>query len=135
MKQAAQKRAEEAKFRAAKNTNAAEARAREAQNLERQAAEAQRAALSFIIEGGLTVAATDAYIEALLAEETLPDPPKGEAKRTFIMKDVRIFLNTLARSIEVMKQGGIDAGVRREETEDSLILTISIPKARQGTKN
>ena len=98
-------------------------------------AEAQRAALSFIIEGGLTVAATDAYIEALLAEETLPDTPKGEAKRTFIMKDVRIFLNTLARSIEVMKQGGIDAGVRREETEDSLILTISIPKARQGTKN
>jgi len=28
-----------------------------------------------------------------------------------------------------MKQGGIAAGVRREETEDSLILTISIPKA------
>ena len=29
-----------------------------------------------------------------------------------------------------MKQGGINAGMQREETEDSLILTISIPKSR-----
>ena len=47
------------------------------------------------------------------------------------MKDVRIFLNTLTRSIDLMKQGGIAAGMKREETEDSLILTISIPKTRQ----
>ena len=47
-----------------------------------------------------------------------------------MLKDVRVFLNSLNRSLEVMKQGGIDAGLRREETEDSLILTISIPKAR-----
>ena len=32
-----------------------------------------------------------------------------------------------------MKQGGIDAGVKRVETEDSLILTISIPKNRAPT--
>ena len=48
------------------------------------------------------------------------------------MKDVRIFLNTLTRSIDLMKQGGIAAGMKREETEDSLILTISIPKTRQS---
>ena len=34
-----------------------------------------------------------------------------------------------------MKQGGIDAGVKREETEDSLILTISIPKNRSGVQS
>ena len=48
-----------------------------------------------------------------------------------MLKDVRVFLNTLSRSIDLMKQGGIDAGIQREETDDSLILTISIPKARQ----
>ena len=55
---------------------------------------------------------------------------KPGVRRTLILKDVRIFLNSLNRSLDLMKQGGIDAGVRREETEDSLILTISIPKSR-----
>ena len=89
----------------------------------------QRAALLYIIDNGLTVAATDAYIDALLQEpESEPDPPRPGSRRTFVLKDVRVFLNTLSRSIDLMKQGGIDAGVQREETEDRLILTISIPK-------
>jgi ParB family chromosome partitioning protein len=96
--------------------------------------DAQRAALSYILEHDLTVAATDAYVEALLAAppETPPAPPPAR-KRTFILKDVRLFLNTLTRNVELMKQGGIDAGIRREETEEALIVTISIPKARETT--
>lgn len=90
----------------------------------------QRTALKYIIENALTVAAADSYIDSLLAE-TPPEPEKAEPKRTFVMKDVRIFLNSLTRSIEVMKQGGIAAGMKREDTEDSVILTISIPKARK----
>ena len=46
---------------------------------------------------------------------------------------MRLFLNSLTRSVEIMKQGGIDAGIRREETEDALIVTISIPKTRDLT--
>ena len=99
---------------------------------------AQRAALEYIVDNGLTVAATDAYIDALLSvpEETeQKDEEKPEKRRTFVLKDVRVFLNTLSRSIDLMKQGGIDAGIQREETDDSLILTISIPKARQPSQN
>lgn len=95
--------------------------------------EQQREALMYIVDNGLTVAATDAYVDALLsrpAEESAAEKPEG--RRTFVLKDVRVFLNTLSRSIDLMKQGGIDAGVRREETEDSLILTISIPKAKEA---
>ena len=94
-------------------------------------AETQRRALRFIVDNSLTVAATDAYVEALLSEpEGEEEAEKPEPRRTFVLKDVRIFLNTLSRSLDLMKQGGIDAGMRREETEDSLILTISIPKNR-----
>ena len=57
----------------------------------------------------------------------------AEPKRTFVLKDVRIFLNSLSKSLDLMKQGGIDAGMKREETEDSLILTISIPKNKAVT--
>ena len=92
-------------------------------------ADQQREAMRHILDNDLNVAATDAYIEALL---TAPEPESGEdrpaPRRSFVLKDVRVFLNTLSHSIEVMKQGGIAAGMKREETADSLILTISIPK-------
>ena len=94
--------------------------------------EAQRAALDYVLEHDLTVAATEAYVEALLAAPAAP-PPLPARRRTFILKDVRLFLNSLTRSVEIMKQGGIDAGIRREETEDALIVTISIPKTREMT--
>ena len=93
----------------------------------------QRAALDYIIENKLNVAAAEAYIEALLSaeEEAQAEEESHRQKRSFILKDVRIFLNTLSRSLDLMKQGGIDAGVQRQETEDSLILTISIPKSKK----
>ena len=84
----------------------------------------QREALS----RDLNVAATDAYIERLLEARTAPE---GEQQKTFILKDVRVFLNTISHSLDLMKQGGIDAGMRRQETDEALILTINIPKARR----
>ena len=92
---------------------------------------AQRMALEYIAANGLTVAATEEYIEGLLSAPAAGEAPeRQEPRRTLILKDVRIFLNSLNRSLDLMKQGGIDAGVDRRETEDSLILTISIPKSR-----
>ena len=95
-------------------------------------ADARRAALAHIIENDLNVAATEEYIETLLSAPSpeAPEEKRSEPRRTFVLKDVRVFLNTLSRSIDLMKQGGIDAGMHREETEDRLILTISIPKGR-----
>lgn len=89
----------------------------------------QHSALEYIIDNSLTVAQTDEYIDSLLRSPE-PEEEKPEVKRTFVLKDVRVFLNTIARSIDMMKQGGIAAGMERTETEDSLILTISIPKSR-----
>ncbi len=91
--------------------------------------EAQRLALAYIIDRDLNVASTDNYIDSLLeasAEEEKPEP-----KRTFIMKDVRVFVNTILHGLDLMKQGGIDAGMHREETDEELILTIKIPKNRE----
>ena len=87
---------------------------------------ARRAALEHIVEQGLNVAQTDRYIDSLL--EPAPDKPKSARKRSFILKDVRVFLNTVSHSLDVMKKGGIAAGMRQEETDDELIVTISIPK-------
>ena len=95
-------------------------------------AQAQRMALAYMIENALTVAATEEYIEALLREPEPSPEEKREPRKTMVLKDVRIFLNSLNRSLDLMKQGGIAADMERQETEDSLILTISIPKSRAG---
>ena len=96
--------------------------------------ERQREAMRHILDEDLNVAATDAYIDALLAkgEEAPGEAEKPEKRRSFVLKDLRIFLNSLNRSLDLMKQGGIAAGLKREETADSLILTISIPKNQAG---
>ena len=100
--------------------------------------ERQRAGLAAMLEQRMNVAAAEAYVEALLSppepepEEPPPTEKKGR-KKTFVMKDLRLFLNTVSRSVDLMKQGGVAADMRREETEDALILTISIPKARSDS--
>ncbi|HBD86035.1 MAG TPA: nucleoid occlusion protein, partial [Clostridiales bacterium] len=87
----------------------------------------QRSALAAIITRDFNVAQTDAYIDRLL-EEKAEKSEQANPRRTFVMKDVRLFLNTITRSLDLMKQGGVNAGFKKNETEDALILTISIPK-------
>ena len=72
----------------------------------------------------LTVAQTEAYIEARLT----PPPPRKK-KPTFILKDVRLFLNTVTKGLSMMKDAGVNAEYGRQETEDAILLTIKIPKA------
>ena len=49
-------------------------------------------------------------------------------KPTFVIKDVRLFLNTVTRGLSMMKSAGVQANCKRQETEDSILLTITIPK-------
>ena len=47
---------------------------------------------------------------------------------TFIIKDVRLFLNTITRSLDVMRSAGVDAQCSRQDSEDAITLTIHIPR-------
>ena len=108
-----------------------------------KSADIQRIALRYIIAEGLNVAAAEMYIDKLMnePEEEIPEqestnePGKKHAKKTlFVMKDVRLFMNTISRSLDIMKQGGIDAGMEKEETEAAVILKISIPKGKKQVR-
>ena len=95
------------------------------------APEAQRAALAYIREHSLNVAQTEEYVEQLLSPP--PEREAPERRRAFILKDVRVFLNSLSHSLDVLKRGGIEAGMKKRETDEELIVTISIPKkGREG---
>ena len=85
--------------------------------------EQQWEVLEYVIDHHLTVAQTEAYIEARLT----PPPPRKK-KPTFILKDVRLFLNTVTKGLSMMKDAGVNAEYGRQETEDAILLTIKIPK-------
>ena len=82
-------------------------------------------ALGTIAARGYNVAQSESYIEQFLKVKQKTPPPRLP---TYIIKDVRIFLNTIRRSVDVMQRAGVKADVQREDTEDGILLTIRIPK-------
>lgn len=88
-----------------------------------ESAQGQLEAARTVAQQGFTVARTEQYVEELLHKE---DKPKK--KRLFILKDVRLFLNSINRGLSLMKTAGVNADCQRKETEDSILLTITIPK-------
>ncbi len=86
--------------------------------------EAQRAALEEILKRGLNVAQTEAYIDRLLQSGTAP----RKAAPVYRIRDVRLFLNTVKRSLAVMQSAGVNARCGKEETDREITLTIHIPK-------
>lgn len=94
-------------------------------------AETQRRALDFMLDQRMNVAAAEAYVDRLCAPPPpppAPQTPELRRQRIFLMKDVRLFLNTMERSVDLMRSGGIKADVSREETDEALIVTVRIPK-------
>lgn len=99
-----------------------------------ESAEQQARALDFIIDQRMNVTAAEEYVERLCRppEETEPplSPAAQSGRSVFVMKDARIFLNTLERNLETLRAAGIDAETTRDETESALVLTVRIPKGR-----
>ena len=83
------------------------------------------AAAREVAEHGWNVAQTEAYVEALLHRANVQ--PKT-AQPTYVVKDVRIFLNSIRRQLGIMQRAGVDAAVEREDTDDEIRMTIRIPR-------
>ena len=58
----------------------------------------QEEAIRWIGERHLTVRQAEAYIEKLVAEKSSP-------RRVLLVKDIRIFINTINQAIDTMKNG------------------------------
>ena len=88
----------------------------------------QLCALEEIVRRGYNVARTEEYVEQLL-QQNRQTPPQGRA--TYIIKDVRLFLNSVERGLGIMRRAGVDAQIGRSDTAEEICLTIRIPKKRQ----
>lgn len=84
--------------------------------------------IALIAEKDLTVAKTESYIESYLGKDVADGEKRG--KRKFILRDLRLFINTVNHSLELVRNAGFQAHSHQEETEEEIVLTIHLPKQR-----
>ena len=98
---------------------------RHARALLRLPVEGRLEALEVMAAKQMTVAQAEQYVESLLADTQRQEPPR---RGGYIVKDVRLFLNSIRHSVDVMRRSGVAADVERQETEEAITLTVRIPK-------
>lgn len=96
---------------------------RHARALLRLPEDRQLPAAQYITDHDLTVRATEQYVDSLLT------PAAPQPKPKFILRDVRLFLNSVTKNLKLVQSAGIPAQCKREEDEAEIRLTITLPKA------
>ncbi len=87
----------------------------------------RKEAISHIVGENLNVKESERYIDSLLHKAVVHnDNFQGEKK--VVIKDVRIFVNTINKALDTMRLSGIDAISHKEETDKYIEYTVKIPK-------
>lgn len=73
--------------------------------------------------------AADAYIDALLRHGEKPAP--RQKNPIYVMKDVRIFLNSIEHGLEIMRAAGIEARSETKTGAREITLTVKIPCTKE----
>lgn len=76
-------------------------------------------------ERGWNVAQTEQYVERRV-QALQAEAPAG--RRMYILKDVRLFLNSVDRGLRIVREAGVEAKCLREDTEEEIVMTIRIPR-------
>ena len=86
--------------------------------------------LQIIAEHKLNVRDTESLIEERLQSQS-PDPiPPKRRMMLKVVKDVRIFINTVGELVKQMKKAGLDVRLTQTQDEDTVTLTMIVPKRR-----
>ena len=59
-------------------------------------------------------------------------PP--QRRTNYVIKDVRLFLNSLHRQMDIMQRAGVAADCAREDTDEEIRLLIRIPRRAEAVK-
>lgn len=86
------------------------------------------AALNYIIENKLNVYKTDEYIDSLLSGKNNKRRELRRERQRYVIKDVRLFYNTVDRAVDTMRRSGIRADIAKDEDDTCVNLNIKIFK-------
>ncbi len=81
--------------------------------------------IDYINAHQLNVATTEAYIERLLAESD--SSRRQRSPRKIVLKDIRIFYNSIDKAVALVRQAGIAVSSERNEVEGGVEVIIRIP--------
>lgn len=89
--------------------------------------------LSIIIKREMNVSRTEEYIEDLICAKSRmaerESKPKGsEQKRKLVIRDIRLFYNSIDHAVDVIKKSGIPVESTRKEVEEGVLISILLPK-------
>lgn len=97
---------------------------RHARALLRLPEEAQTAAAEELSRRNMTVARAEQYIDALLH-------PKHRQRCRILLRDVRLFCNTLDKGVALLRQSGIATQMQQTREGEDLLITIRVKGAEQ----
>ncbi len=86
--------------------------------------------ISKIIRYKMTVAKTEEYIERVLRQN-----PIHQQKKKGMVRDLRLFFNTIQRAVKTMQDSGFPAKAVRQEQEEYIEYHIIIPKEKSVSTN
>ncbi|AST95641.1 nucleoid occlusion protein [Shouchella clausii] len=93
-------------------------------------AEAQEAVLKQIIEEQLNVKQTEERVKAYFKAAEEEAPKKKKPKRKSYPKDMRIAMNTIRQSVDMVMKSGLKVDTDEEDNEEFYQFTIRIPKKK-----
>ena len=78
---------------------------------------------------GLTVKQTERRVEELMAKNP---PPADRARKKVVVRDVRIFLNTIHRAVAILQAAGLVPEVAEQDCGEHPETRIRLPKTRNS---
>lgn len=111
---------------------------RHARALLRLSGDDRLTALRQIITDRLNVADTEALVEEMLTRDAVPaavvaPKPVIPRNRPAILRDVRLFCNSLHHAVDIMRQAGITATTEKRETPEGTEIRVFIPNVSRET--
>lgn len=91
--------------------------------------EKRKEALDRILKNRLNVSATEAMVEQMLSRGN-PVLPQKKARLVGVIKDIRLFYNSLENAVSIIRRSGIDVKSERREFENEIEVVIRIPRPK-----
>ncbi len=82
--------------------------------------------LNKVVKNDLNVKKTEDLVERFLEKNQNTEKKKNQYKIKRIIKDIRIFTNTINQAVDIMKESGVDTDYVINETEDGYKIVIDV---------
>ena len=86
--------------------------------------------IATVIKRAMNVSSTDKYIDRILNEKGKDKELAKNKKSMFIVKDVRLFLNTIDKVVDTITQSGIDVKSEKTDKGEYIEIYLTVPKKK-----